>query len=115
MGDGGCGCAPSAGSLWDATSSASVNVRLRVRDTSIVRRGIVRPCHCQQAQSTIVSEQGGYTAEEQFVPLHGHTEYSMLHGPAKLGPLFSEAARMGMPAIAMTDHGNVFGAYDFYK
>ena len=29
--------------------------------------------------------------------------------------LFAEAARQGMPALAMTDHGNVFGAYDFYK
>ena len=55
------------------------------------------------------------TADEQFVHLHVHTEYSMLDGAAKLGPLFSEAARMGMPALAMTDHGNVFGAYDFYK
>ena len=57
----------------------------------------------------------GPTADEQFVHLHVHTEYSMLDGAAKLGPLFSEAARMGMPAIAMTDHGNVFGAYDFYR
>ena len=52
---------------------------------------------------------------EQFVHLHVHTEYSMLDGAAKLGPLFDEAARMGMPAMAMTDHGNVFGAYDFYR
>ena len=57
----------------------------------------------------------GQVADEQFVHLHVHTEYSMLDGAAKLGPLFAEAARMGMPAIAMTDHGNVFGAYDFYK
>ena len=54
-------------------------------------------------------------SDEQFVHLHVHTEYSMLDGAAKLGPLFAEAARMGMPALAMTDHGNVFGAYDFYK
>jgi DNA polymerase-3 subunit alpha len=53
--------------------------------------------------------------DEQFVHLHNHTEYSMLDGAAKLGPLFAQAARMGMPALAMTDHGNVFGAYDFYK
>jgi DNA polymerase-3 subunit alpha len=49
------------------------------------------------------------------VHLHVHTEYSMLDGAARLGDLFGEAARMGMPALAMTDHGNVFGAYDFYK
>jgi DNA polymerase III subunit alpha len=43
-----------------------------------------------------------------------HTEYSMLDGAARLPALFAEAARMGMPALAMTDHGNVFGAYDFW-
>ncbi|HEY3633043.1 MAG TPA: DNA polymerase III subunit alpha [Jatrophihabitantaceae bacterium] len=47
--------------------------------------------------------------------LHVHTEYSMLDGAARLGELFTETQRLGMPAIAMTDHGNVFGAYDFYK
>ena len=50
-----------------------------------------------------------------FVHLHVHTEYSMLDGAARLDDLFSEAARMGMPAVAMTDHGNVYGAYDFWK
>ncbi|MCW2526536.1 MAG: polymerase subunit alpha, partial [Pseudonocardiales bacterium] len=54
-------------------------------------------------------------AKDQFVHLHVHTEYSMLDGAARLGPLFAKAAEFGMPALAMTDHGNVFGAYDFYK
>jgi DNA polymerase-3 subunit alpha len=52
---------------------------------------------------------------DSFVHLHVHTEYSMLDGAARLGDLFGEAARQGMPALAMTDHGNVFGAYDFWK
>ncbi|HEX6871307.1 MAG TPA: DNA polymerase III subunit alpha, partial [Micromonosporaceae bacterium] len=52
---------------------------------------------------------------DSFVHLHVHTEYSMLDGAARLKPLFAETARMGMPALAMTDHGNLFGAYDFYK
>ncbi|MDT4938582.1 MAG: polymerase subunit alpha, partial [Pseudonocardiales bacterium] len=52
---------------------------------------------------------------DSFVHLHVHTEYSMLDGAARLTELFDETARMGMPALAMTDHGNVFGAYDFYK
>ena len=52
---------------------------------------------------------------EQFVHLHVHTEYSMLDGAARVGPLLTKAAELGMPALAMTDHGNVFGAYDFYK
>ncbi len=50
-----------------------------------------------------------------FVHLHVHTEYSMLDGAARIGDLVEEVARQEMPAIAMTDHGNVFGAYDFYK
>ena len=55
------------------------------------------------------------TREEPFVHLHVHTEYSMLDGAARLEDLFEQAVRLGMPAIAMTDHGNLFGAYDFYK
>ncbi|WP_100445119.1 DNA polymerase III subunit alpha [Glycomyces xiaoerkulensis] len=51
---------------------------------------------------------------KQFVHLHVHTEYSMLDGAAKLGPLFEEADRLGQPAIAMTDHGNMYGGYSFY-
>src|SRR5215831_19217018 len=39
----------------------------------------------------------------------------MLDGAARLKSLFGEAARLNMPALAMTDHGNLFGAYDFYK
>jgi DNA polymerase-3 subunit alpha len=51
---------------------------------------------------------------DSFVHLHVHTEYSMLDGAARLKDLFGEAARLGMPALAMTDHGNLYGAYDFY-
>jgi DNA polymerase-3 subunit alpha len=50
---------------------------------------------------------------ESFVHLHVHTEYSMLDGAAQVKPLFAEAARLGMPAVGMTDHGNMFGAYEF--
>jgi DNA polymerase III subunit alpha len=52
---------------------------------------------------------------DSFVHLHVHTEYSMLDGAARVGDLVAEVARLEMPAIAMTDHGNVFGAFDFYK
>lgn len=52
---------------------------------------------------------------DSFVHLHVHTEYSMLDGAARLKDLFAEASRMGMPALAMTDHGNTFGAYDFWR
>ena len=52
---------------------------------------------------------------DQFVHLHVHTEYSMLDGAAKVGALFAEAERLGMPAVAMTDHGNMYGAAEFYR
>ncbi|HEY6595772.1 MAG TPA: PHP domain-containing protein, partial [Asanoa sp.] len=52
---------------------------------------------------------------DSFVHLHVHTEYSMLDGAARLKELFAETGRLQMPALAMTDHGNLFGAYDFYK
>jgi DNA polymerase-3 subunit alpha len=55
------------------------------------------------------------STKDSFVHLHVHTEYSMLDGAARVGDLVSEVARLEMPAIAMTDHGNVFGAFDFYK
>jgi DNA polymerase-3 subunit alpha len=55
------------------------------------------------------------TPSDSFVHLHVHTEYSMLDGAARVGDLVAEVARQEMPAIAMTDHGNVFGAFDFYK
>jgi DNA polymerase-3 subunit alpha len=54
-------------------------------------------------------------SEDSFVHLHVHTEYSMLDGAARLGAMAERTAELGMPAIAMTDHGNVFGAYEFYK
>ncbi|WP_375425146.1 DNA polymerase III subunit alpha [uncultured Friedmanniella sp.] len=50
-----------------------------------------------------------------FAHLHVHSEYSMLDGAARVADLFAGAAAMGMPAVAMTDHGNLFGAYDFYS
>ena len=50
-----------------------------------------------------------------FAHLHNHTEYSMLDGAAKIDDLFAESARMGMPALGITDHGYLFGAYEFWK
>ncbi|HEY3482485.1 MAG TPA: PHP domain-containing protein, partial [Streptomyces sp.] len=47
--------------------------------------------------------------------LHVHTEYSMLDGAARIDELFKTAQEMGQPAIATTDHGFVFGAYEFWR
>ena len=50
-----------------------------------------------------------------FVHLHVHTQYSLLDGAIRLGDLFGKAKAYGMPAVALTDHGTMFGALDFYQ
>jgi len=54
-------------------------------------------------------------SSDSFVHLHVHTEYSMLDGAARVRPLLEAAAGLKMPALAITDHGNMFGAYEFWK
>jgi len=50
-----------------------------------------------------------------FVHLHVHTQYSLLDGACRIKTLMNKAAEYNMPAIGMTDHGNLFGAIDFYQ
>ncbi|KJS15854.1 MAG: DNA polymerase III subunit alpha [Peptococcaceae bacterium BRH_c4b] len=50
-----------------------------------------------------------------FVHLHVHTEYSLLDGAARIKSAVKSAREMGMPALAVTDHGSMFGVVDFYK
>ena len=51
----------------------------------------------------------------QFVHLHLHTEYSLLDGAVRMKQLMEKTAEMKMPAVAITDHGNLFGAIEFYQ
>ena len=51
----------------------------------------------------------------QFTHLHLHTEYSLLDGANKIKPLAKKVKELGMTSVAMTDHGNMFGAIDFYN
>jgi len=50
-----------------------------------------------------------------FVHLHVHTQYSLLDGAIRLDNLFQRTNEMGMPAVAMTDHGTMFGTIEFYE
>lgn len=52
---------------------------------------------------------------KEFVHLHVHTQYSLLDGATRIENLFSRCAELGMPAVAITDHGNMFGAVEFLK
>jgi DNA polymerase III subunit alpha len=50
-----------------------------------------------------------------FVHLHVHSEYSLLDGFSNIKKLVARAKEMGMPAVALTDHGTMFGVIDFYN
>ena len=52
---------------------------------------------------------------DSFTHLHVHTEFSMLDGAARLDELVAKAVQDGQPALGMTDHGNMYGALEFYK
>jgi len=54
-------------------------------------------------------------AQRPFVHLHVHTDRSLLDGCCRIDLLANRAAELGMPAVAMTDHGNLFGAIEFYR
>jgi len=50
-----------------------------------------------------------------FIHLHNHSDYSVLDGAITLDRLIARAKEMGMPGVAVTDHGNLFGAVEFYQ
>ena len=52
--------------------------------------------------------------EQQFVHLHNHSDYSLLDGAMKTRAMVQKAVACGQPALALTDHGNMFGAVEFY-
>src|SRR5215475_9957636 len=82
----------------------------------LVARGFRRSAGLMSLADTAEAASGGDASmSDSFVHLHVHTEYSMLDGAARLKDLFAETSRLQMPALAMTDHGNLYGAYDFYK
>jgi DNA polymerase-3 subunit alpha len=53
--------------------------------------------------------------EPQFVHLHTHSHYSLLDGLSKVPDLVKRAHELGMPALALTDHGSMYGAIEFFK
>ena len=55
------------------------------------------------------------TTTSEFVHLHNHSEYSMLDGACRISDMVDWAVENGVPAVALTDHGNMFGAYELYN
>ena len=60
-------------------------------------------------------ESSSAAADLSFVHLHLHTQYSLLDGAVRIKDVLKKAVGYGMPAVAMTDHGNMFGAIEFYQ
>ncbi len=60
-------------------------------------------------------ERTGAPVKASFAHLHTHTEFSMLDGAARIPDLVAAAVNDGQPALAITDHGNMYGVLDFYK
>ena len=54
-------------------------------------------------------------ASQSFVQLHNHTHYSLLDGASKIPELVRRVKELGMPAVAITDHGNMHGAYELWS
>ena len=54
-------------------------------------------------------------SRDSFVHLHLHTEYSLLDGSIRMKELIKKAVEFNRPAVAITDHGNLFGAIEFYQ
>ena len=54
-------------------------------------------------------------SNQDFAHLHLHTDYSLLDGACRIDRLAARAKELGMSSVAMTDHGNLFGAIDFYR
>jgi len=62
-----------------------------------------------------MEQQPQHSNARPFVHLHVHTEYSLLDGASRIGSLVQRAKELDMPAIAITDHGSMYGIVDFYK
>ena len=69
----------------------------------------------KQAAEKAVPDPFGGIPDPGFVHLHNHTDYSLLDGAAKIKDYVKKALATGMRALAITDHGNMFGAIDFYQ
>jgi DNA polymerase-3 subunit alpha len=69
------------------------------------------PCSCISAAGSIESQ----TTMTEFVHLHNHSHYSLLDGACRIDDLVQAAVANNMPAVALTDHGVMFGAIEFYK
>src|ERR1041384_6252988 len=100
-------------STWRNTRSNEPGERRGV-DTD---RTSSRTSHCRLGVSLVVGGRSIKVAlmAAEFVHLHVHSQYSFLDGAIRIGQLVDRAKELGMRAVAMTDHGNMFGALQLYR
>ena len=91
-------------------------------DITILAAGIeprseptVAPSTQQRGSSPGGSTRVSSTTPSEFVHLHNHSEYSMLDGACRIPDMVDWAVENSVPAVALTDHGNMFGAYELYN
>lgn len=92
-------------------------VAYKQRD-SLSHRGLARPPNIpltKTRQVQIYAFRAKGETEMSFVHLHNHTQYSLLDGACRVDRMVALAKEYGMPAVAITDHGNLYGVIDFYK
>lgn len=92
--------------IYEAPSLAEANF-VQAKDT---QRASVKDV-LKQAGKADISD----LADVPFTHLHVHTQYSVLQATSEIPVLIARAKALGMPAIAMTDHGNMMGAFNFVK
>src|SRR5213080_2658101 len=81
-------------------------------DANLACRGAAR---CRILQESFRTRRGPSMPERPFVHLHCHSHYSLLDGASRVPELVARAKGLGMNALALTDHGNLYGAIEFYQ
>src|SRR2546426_4327255 len=100
-----------------SSRQANFSTRFRCVDCTDCRDTHFTPfCYNGSSYGHSYSFHGLWTmSQNSFVHLHCHTHYSLLDGASRVPELVALAKSLGMNALAMTDHGNLFGAIEFYK
>src|SRR5258708_27844520 len=98
-----------ARSLERRVIGASSNVLVRRRKAACGK------CHNALCRKDYRVLKWSSMGQPQFVHLHVHTDYSLLDGACETSELLDEASRQKMPAVAITDHGNLFAAANFFS
>ncbi len=72
------------------------------------------PCECRRYHGQVTQRAPDPSRDGDFVHLHVHSEFSLLDGLSRIGEMTQRVADQGMPALALTDHGSMYGVIPFY-